>query len=47
MTPDEAKLLQDKLNVEMKVIKDGGHINADSGYGEWTWILQQYKELKH
>jgi len=41
LTMEEAKVLQEGLGVEMKVIQNGGHINTDSGYGEWPWILQE------
>jgi len=41
LTEQEAKNLQKSLNVEMKVLKDAGHINADSGFGEWEWLLQE------
>ncbi|WP_324171656.1 RBBP9/YdeN family alpha/beta hydrolase [Sulfurimonas sp.] len=40
MTLDEAKSLQKELKVEMHVVKDAGHINADSGFGKWPWMLQ-------
>jgi hypothetical protein len=40
MSMDEAKQLQKKLNIEMKILENAGHINAESGYGEWPWILQ-------
>jgi len=40
MTQDEAKTLQNELGVEMKVLQNAGHINADSGYGKWDWILK-------
>ena len=43
MSESEAKDLQEKLGVPMKVLQNAGHINADSGYGEWTWILQEIK----
>lgn len=39
MNEQEAKELQTALNVPMKVIKNGGHLNADSNYGEWPWVL--------
>lgn len=42
MSLDEAKSLQKSLGIKMKVLQDGGHINADSGYGEWSWILEQF-----
>ena len=40
----EAKELQKALDVKMEVIQDGGHINADSNYGPWNWILQEVKK---
>jgi len=45
LTNDEAKMLQKTLKVEMKVIPNGGHINADSGYGEWQWMHQELKNF--
>ena len=44
LTQNEAKELQNSLHVEMQVLEDAGHINADSGFGEWTWILQKIKK---
>ena len=44
MNIDEAKELQKSLGVEMVVLENAGHINADSGYGEWPWILKKIKE---
>ena len=44
MTQDEATTLQAKLNVEMLVLDEAGHINADSGYGEWPWVLKWLKQ---
>lgn len=43
MSEDEANTLQKKLGVPMKVLKNAGHINADSGYGAWPWILAEIK----
>ena len=40
LTPKEANGLQNSLNIPMKVLEDAGHINADSGYGEWPWVLE-------
>ncbi len=44
MTQEEALELQKALGIEMKVIHNGGHLNADSGYGEWPlvkeWVIQ-------
>ena len=44
MSVDEAKELQNSLGAPMKVLQNAGHINADSGYGEWPWILTKIKE---
>lgn len=44
MSVDEAKELQISLGVEIKVLENAGHINADSNYGEWPWILEKIKE---
>jgi predicted alpha/beta hydrolase family esterase len=41
LTQKEAQELQQTLNVKMEIIKDGGHINAESGYKEWSWIKEQ------
>ena len=40
MNTDEALALQEALDVEMKVLENGGHINADSGFGEWPWVKE-------
>lgn len=44
MTRDEAEALQRALDIPHHVIEGGGHLNADSGYGPWPWILQQVRE---
>ena len=44
ITIDEAKKLQKSLDIEMKILEGAGHINMDSGYGEWPWILECIKE---
>ncbi len=41
MTQIEAEQLQKSLDVKMKVLKDAGHINADSGFGPWPWIFEE------
>jgi len=46
MTPEEVQALKKALDVPMTVLEDAGHINADSGYGEWPWILEQLQEIK-
>ena len=40
MSNEEANLLSDSLGVEMKVLENAGHINAESGYGEWPWLKE-------
>ena len=47
MTQEEAANLQKDLNVEMKVIENGGHLNAESGYGTWEWMLNEISRLIH
>jgi len=44
MSVEEAKALQEALGVEMKVLDDAGHINAESGYGAWPWALAWLKQ---
>lgn len=39
----EAKALQHALDIPMKVIEAGGHLNTDSGYGAWPWVLEWVK----
>jgi len=43
MSKNEAEELQKKLNIPMKTLLNAGHINADSGYGEWEWILKEFR----
>ncbi len=40
MTPKEALALKEELDVEMIVLASAGHINADSGFGEWPWVKE-------
>ena len=35
---EEAKELAKHYDIPLTVIKDAGHINADSGYGKWELI---------
>lgn len=35
---EEAKTLAEHYDMPLTVIKNGGHINADSGYGKWEFI---------
>ncbi len=43
MSREEAAGLQAALGIEMKVLANAGHINADSGFGEWPWVLEWVK----
>ena len=48
MNVQEAIRLQSKLKVDMKILTDAGHINADSGYGKLDcaleWINKEEEE---
>ncbi len=35
---EEAKSMAQQYDIPLTVIKNAGHINADSGYGKWTLI---------
>jgi predicted alpha/beta hydrolase family esterase len=43
LTPEEAWKMQEALGIPMKTIKKGGHINAESGFGPWPWMLEFLK----
>jgi len=40
MREDEAMELKEALNVEINIMKDAGHINADSGFGSHDFALE-------
>jgi len=42
MSMDEANSLHQELQIPMKVLKNAGHINAESGYGKWEWIREEF-----
>ena len=44
LTIEEADTFQGKLNIPMKVIENGGHLNEESNYGEWPWVLEWTKK---
>ncbi len=44
MDMTEVTKLKETLHVEMKILQNAGHINADSGYGEWQWMLREIKD---
>jgi predicted alpha/beta hydrolase family esterase len=41
MEIEEALWLKSHLGIEMHILKNAGHINAESGYGEWPWMLEK------
>ena len=41
MHTNELESLASRLNINVKLLKNAGHINAQSGYGEWPWILKE------
>jgi uncharacterized protein len=43
MSEEEAQELQKVLGVEMKVLQNAGHINSDSGFGKWEWMLKELR----
>jgi len=43
LTPEEAAALQKALGIEMKILENAGHINAESRYGRWEWVLDWVK----
>jgi len=43
MSLAELHQLQKELNVELKVLDSAGHINTQSGFGEWQWMLDEIK----
>ena len=45
ITKDEVKAMAKQLNIPTKILQDAGHINADSGYGEWEWILKEVQNV--
>jgi predicted alpha/beta hydrolase family esterase len=42
MSLQEAQNLGLMLGVPILVLENAGHINAQSGYGEWPWILEEF-----
>lgn len=44
MNLHEANTLQHELNIEMNILKDAGHINAESGFGPLKEVMDWIKE---
>ena len=40
---EEAHAMQERLQCEMLILQNAGHINDKSGYGEWPWVLEWAK----
>ncbi|MRI84178.1 MAG: hypothetical protein C6I00_07150 [Nitratiruptor sp.] len=43
LSMEEAKEYRDHFGCEMVVLQSAGHINAESGYGQWPWVLEWAK----
>ncbi len=39
---DEVEELAKRYNAKLKILKDAGHINSESGYGKWEWMEKQF-----
>ncbi|MEA3455550.1 MAG: alpha/beta hydrolase [Campylobacterota bacterium] len=46
MDIDEAKAIANHYKIPIEIIKNAGHINADSGYGKWEYIENLVMEKK-
>jgi predicted alpha/beta hydrolase family esterase len=44
---EEAQMMAEHYAIHLEIIKNGGHINADSGYGKWGRIEQLVMEQKN
>lgn len=44
MSMEEANSLQKRLRIPMKVLKNAGHINAESGFGVWEWMIKEVQK---
>ncbi|MDY0195949.1 MAG: alpha/beta hydrolase [Sulfurovaceae bacterium] len=40
MSIDEAKEIAKKYDIQLEILHQAGHINSDSGFGEWEYILK-------
>lgn len=39
LTQSEAQMLEAQLGIKTLRLENAGHINAESGYGPWPWVL--------
>ncbi len=44
MSKAEAAEFARAHNFKQKVVQNGGHINSDSGFGPWPWVLEWVKK---
>lgn len=44
-TPEEIDAIAKKLGVRSHIIPGAGHINADSGYGPWPFVLEWLAQI--
>lgn len=44
LTINEADALKNALGIDMIIIENAGHINDQSNYGKWPWVLNWVKE---
>lgn len=45
MNEKEAKILEKELNVRTVKLENAGHINSESNFGKWEWILKDIENL--
>jgi predicted alpha/beta hydrolase family esterase len=43
MSTAEAAIYARAYNIKQKVFQNAGHINSDSGFGPWPWVLEWVK----
>ena len=41
---DEAKMIADKYDIKLEILHQAGHINSNSGFGEWEHLLELVKQ---
>jgi len=41
-TIEQIEPIAKKYNAKFKILEDAGHINKESGYGEWEWIEKEF-----
>jgi len=44
MREEEAYKLQEELQIPIKILKNAGHINSESGFGKWEWMLKRIEQ---